>query len=301
MEKGQCWMWKKRKYSMASYDDSWEEQAFAEDAAGAMGGSIWPPRSYTCSFCRREFRSAQALGGHMNVHRRDRARLKQPSSSANEILYPNLETPHQNPLQNPFKSNLGYLHPRSACELAYNNTNPNFDPSLPASSPPSPSKALAPIFNKNRSEESLIQPYAPSILQRHHTASPVYSSRSWSNLAEEKNLHKFDIDEPEPINEKLSRIAESECWSKVDNDETDDVAVSLNLVVRRAFPPVEFETKKEEPISCKRRRTDASSVPFFPKSSSIDRNHLQSKMFDFIPSSIEELDLELRLGHSPKV
>lgn len=34
----------------------------------------WPPRSYSCTFCRREFRSAQALGGHMNVHRRERAR-----------------------------------------------------------------------------------------------------------------------------------------------------------------------------------------------------------------------------------
>ncbi|GER25508.1 zinc-finger protein 10 [Striga asiatica] len=39
-------------------------------------GFSWPPRSYTCSFCKREFRSAQALGGHMNVHRRDRARLR---------------------------------------------------------------------------------------------------------------------------------------------------------------------------------------------------------------------------------
>ncbi|XP_048539106.1 transcriptional regulator SUPERMAN-like [Triticum urartu] len=39
----------------------------------------WPPRSYTCSFCKREFRSAQALGGHMNVHRRDRARLRHGS------------------------------------------------------------------------------------------------------------------------------------------------------------------------------------------------------------------------------
>lgn len=36
-----------------------------------------PPSSYTCGYCRREFRSAQALGGHMNVHRRDRARLRQ--------------------------------------------------------------------------------------------------------------------------------------------------------------------------------------------------------------------------------
>ncbi|KAL5081523.1 hypothetical protein RYX36_009944 [Vicia faba] len=39
----------------------------------------WPPRSYTCSFCRKEFKSAQALGGHMNVHRRDRARLRESS------------------------------------------------------------------------------------------------------------------------------------------------------------------------------------------------------------------------------
>ncbi|KAL0926995.1 hypothetical protein M5K25_003255 [Dendrobium thyrsiflorum] len=59
---------------------SWEEKAFAEDSAGILGGGcIWPPRSYPCSFCGRDFRSAQALGGHMNVHRRDRARLKQSS------------------------------------------------------------------------------------------------------------------------------------------------------------------------------------------------------------------------------
>ncbi|XP_057757450.1 probable transcriptional regulator RABBIT EARS [Arachis stenosperma] len=92
---GQClMMWTKRKYSnnlvttmpttnnTLDIEESWEEQAFAKDAAGY----IWPPRSYSCSFCRREFRSAQALGGHMNVHRRDRARLKQqqqPSSPIN--------------------------------------------------------------------------------------------------------------------------------------------------------------------------------------------------------------------------
>ncbi|KAL5215076.1 hypothetical protein ABZP36_004228 [Zizania latifolia] len=44
-------------------------------------GFSWPPQrsssSYTCGYCRREFRSAQALGGHMNVHRRERARLRQ--------------------------------------------------------------------------------------------------------------------------------------------------------------------------------------------------------------------------------
>ncbi|KAL1368439.1 hypothetical protein HN51_022590 [Arachis hypogaea] len=34
-------------------------------------------KSYTCVFCKRGFSNAQALGGHMNIHRRDRARLRQ--------------------------------------------------------------------------------------------------------------------------------------------------------------------------------------------------------------------------------
>ncbi|KAF8702261.1 hypothetical protein HU200_033027 [Digitaria exilis] len=45
-------------------------------------GGAWPPRSYTCAFCRREFRSAQALGGHMNVHRRDRAKMRHGGGGA---------------------------------------------------------------------------------------------------------------------------------------------------------------------------------------------------------------------------
>ncbi|KAH7291831.1 hypothetical protein KP509_29G037400 [Ceratopteris richardii] len=67
--------------SISSPDNSsisWETRAFAEDASSLAAG-IWPPRAYPCSFCRREFRSAQALGGHMNVHRRDRARLRHSS------------------------------------------------------------------------------------------------------------------------------------------------------------------------------------------------------------------------------
>lgn len=54
--------------------ESWEVRAFAEDASSSRQ---WPPRSYSCSFCQREFRTAQALGGHMNVHRRERAHANQ--------------------------------------------------------------------------------------------------------------------------------------------------------------------------------------------------------------------------------
>lgn len=65
-------------------EDTWElARAFAEDTRSIMGTN-WPPRSYTCTFCRREFRSAQALGGHMNVHRRDRARLHHQSATVQD-------------------------------------------------------------------------------------------------------------------------------------------------------------------------------------------------------------------------
>ncbi|XP_039173824.1 transcriptional regulator SUPERMAN-like [Eucalyptus grandis] len=36
-----------------------------------------PVKSYTCAFCKRGFSNAQALGGHMNIHRRDRAKLRE--------------------------------------------------------------------------------------------------------------------------------------------------------------------------------------------------------------------------------
>ncbi|CAD6252585.1 unnamed protein product [Miscanthus lutarioriparius] len=78
-----------------SSEPSWEEQAFARDAAAHLGGCVWPPRSYSCTFCQREFRSAQALGGHMNVHRRDRALLRQGGSSSPEDVHaPNDDQSH---------------------------------------------------------------------------------------------------------------------------------------------------------------------------------------------------------------
>ncbi|KAK3414879.1 hypothetical protein EUGRSUZ_H00184 [Eucalyptus grandis] len=39
-------------------------------------------RSYECTFCKRGFTNAQALGGHMNIHRKDRAKGKQAPSAA---------------------------------------------------------------------------------------------------------------------------------------------------------------------------------------------------------------------------
>ncbi|KAK4425533.1 Transcriptional regulator TAC1 [Sesamum alatum] len=66
-------------------------------------------RSYECTFCKRGFTNAQALGGHMNIHRKDKAKAKQknldhqePSNFHNikhNENYPNLryfpQTDHQ--------------------------------------------------------------------------------------------------------------------------------------------------------------------------------------------------------------
>ncbi|XP_047306884.1 transcriptional regulator TAC1-like [Impatiens glandulifera] len=34
-------------------------------------------KPYRCSFCKRGFPNAQALGGHMNIHRKERAKLRE--------------------------------------------------------------------------------------------------------------------------------------------------------------------------------------------------------------------------------
>ncbi|KAK7270321.1 hypothetical protein RIF29_23380 [Crotalaria pallida] len=81
----------------------------------------WPARNYGCSFCKREFRSAQALGGHMNVHRRDRARLRSslPSSTTSSSSWVlSDECPKPNP--NPSSSSSS---PLSHDELLNNNNN----------------------------------------------------------------------------------------------------------------------------------------------------------------------------------
>ncbi|RHN59085.1 putative transcription factor C2H2 family [Medicago truncatula] len=310
MEQDQCWIQTKRKYSMSNsnlassltnpssscYGDSWEEQAFAEDAAaGSLGGCIWPPRSYSCSFCRREFRSAQALGGHMNVHRKDRARLKQQPQN-DQILYHNhhhhhhheleIATHHvQNPLiQNVYNNNLFPNSP--SCGLVYNKTNPNSHLDHFVSSTSSPSSASKALFG----DETLI--------------SPFNSSESWLNLPGNDILcsTKFQL-AVDNFDQKVSKgIIDARFRDKGGNDDESDVAMSLNLVLCRTHPLVEFESTKEEDFNCKKRKIDSSSNQLFSNSSTFDKQqNMQAKMFEFNPNSIEEVDLELRLGTRSKV
>ncbi|CAK7342814.1 unnamed protein product [Dovyalis caffra] len=292
MEQARYWMLTKRKHNLnshlpastnPSFDDSWEEQAFAEDAAGPLGGCIWPPRSYSCSFCRREFRSAQALGGHMNVHRRDRARLKQSPSPHNEIL------PHenQNPpshLQNPYTS-FGFQYPSQLCSLVYS-PNPNSDPGLIAS----PTSSSRPTQETCR-EKDFFPPFSSFIVEEQQKRPPRSSSPPLTKLATERCYHISDLSTE---GEKNSRKIQSGCRAKVDYDKT-DLSASLNLVIRRTR--LSISDSEEEPTSCKKRRIDKSSLPFFLKSNSVDK----SEVFEINPCTVEELDLELRLGDRPKV
>lgn len=71
----------------------------------------WPARNYACSFCKREFRSAQALGGHMNVHRRDRARLRSSLSSWVSDQCPKPNNPATTTNYKPNNNNPTFLSP----------------------------------------------------------------------------------------------------------------------------------------------------------------------------------------------
>ncbi|KNA08853.1 hypothetical protein SOVF_158970, partial [Spinacia oleracea] len=52
-----------------------------QEAAAVLYSDEYYVRSYTCNFCKKGFSNAQALGGHMNIHRRDRAKLRDELST----------------------------------------------------------------------------------------------------------------------------------------------------------------------------------------------------------------------------
>nr|ACX94173.1 ramosa1 C2H2 zinc-finger transcription factor [Zea mays subsp. parviglumis] len=79
-----------------------QQQSPCSDNLSLSAASSWlPPQvirssssssSYTCGYCKKEFRSAQGLGGHMNIHRLDRARLIHQQYTSHRIA-----APHPNP------------------------------------------------------------------------------------------------------------------------------------------------------------------------------------------------------------
>ncbi|XP_008801652.1 zinc finger protein 10 [Phoenix dactylifera] len=281
MEKTRYWMWSRRKLSErplssqippasvgSSYSESWEEQAFAEDSAGHLGGCIWPPRSYSCSFCRREFRSAQALGGHMNVHRRDRARLKQSSSPTSEAL--ENSDHHLNPCSVPLKRT---QYPTQLGPLVFN-SNPKPNPNCGVvESPLSPSKVSAASTQENLSAHTLISPSYSSCVIRENLKESLFSTTR--SLKTSIPDGPFTIPELKIGRENL-RLREAGCQARRDPDD-----------------------EEEEAITIKRRRIDSTS--FFVRRSPDDWQQDQAEVLKFSPGPVEELDLELRLGDPPKV
>ncbi|KAF0913770.1 hypothetical protein E2562_024635 [Oryza meyeriana var. granulata] len=73
-----------------------EDDAAAVTTSPAAAASARP--YYECVFCKRGFTTAQALGGHMNIHRRHRDRANKPSGRRDTpTVYRDVECYNQHP------------------------------------------------------------------------------------------------------------------------------------------------------------------------------------------------------------
>ncbi|KAK3148368.1 hypothetical protein QOZ80_3BG0294150 [Eleusine coracana subsp. coracana] len=73
--------------------------ATGEEAAGGSSSQSQP--YHECPFCKHGFTTGQALGGHMNVHRRDRAASRRPARDAPAADTASAAAYHQYPLPPP--------------------------------------------------------------------------------------------------------------------------------------------------------------------------------------------------------
>lgn len=287
-------------------ESSWEELAFAEDDAA---GSLWPPRSYTCSFCRREFKSAQALGGHMNVHRRDRARLKQADD---QYLFPKYPSSPEYPSH---KDN-DNIHETSSYTLVFN-SKPNYfktqhscviDLSSSSSLPYlTPSRVSSGSPGKQKTSSSSPPSF---VVEPSKNSKKIPSSSPWSfpsTFVEQKrcDLYEIPATEGEKKRKTESDVPKIGHKAKISLGNTTDLSVSMNLVIHQSFPITAHGSDEEigrGDIRKRRRRRHESpsqqSVLISSlscKSDIITRNEESKHKGD----RLEDLDLELRLGIDP--
>ncbi|XP_076917118.1 transcriptional regulator TAC1-like [Bidens hawaiensis] len=88
-------------------------------------------RSYECTFCKRGFTNAQALGGHMNIHRKDKAKAKKHntgSTKPNKDHHSTVSSKSFNLIPNEEAQNHGSLFRFSTHNHGYQfmPSNPNF-------------------------------------------------------------------------------------------------------------------------------------------------------------------------------
>ena len=286
MEESQHLMWMKRKQVLKAHlqaplfgdgnsYSSWEERAFAEDAARILGGSTWPPRSYSCTFCKREFRSAQALGGHMNVHRRDRARLKQNLSPHNEAL------DHHHKNDQYCKSLLGIdqfsseISPQLDCCL-----------NIPYSS------TVATMITTGKHSSSRLSSLSTGENGGQHALTPYSSSIIWGQKMGSPNSEPQEV-----INAREDNFKDLGCNDSVETG----LSVGLSSMFGQKSPTV--PCGDEAIIGCKKLKATISSLPVCLKPCSKDR-HMAFQSAEVVLGlnpGMEDLDLELRLGKPQKV
>ncbi|EOA29373.1 hypothetical protein CARUB_v10025660mg [Capsella rubella] len=310
MEKpGDFWIPKKSNKESSS----WEELAFAEDDAA---GSLWPPRSYTCSFCRREFRSAQALGGHMNVHRRDRARLKQADDD--QYLF---SKPSSSP-EYPSHNDSDDIRETSCYTLVFN-SKPNYfkktqhscviDLSSSSSSSPSlPYLTPSSRVSSGLPEKQNTFSSSPSFLvEPSNNSSYIPSSSPWSSpstFVDHKRCDLYAIpgmegDKKRKIENDVPKIGHKAKLS-LGNSCTTDLSVSMNLVIHQSFPITAHDSDEElerGDIRKRRRRHESPSQPSIFISSLSCKSDIITRKEEIKHKGdcFEDLDLELRLGTDP--
>ncbi|XP_048140282.1 zinc finger protein 10-like [Rhodamnia argentea] len=265
--------------------DSWEEKAFAEDF-----GCVWPPRSYSCSFCNREFRSAQALGGHMNVHRRDRARLKQ-SALRNQSD----EIPSQNSNAGLPCTLLPYqLQSDVSCLDQENDLNSKPSNYFTQSLSSRVLRLSSSDKKLTRTEELAYSPYYSVFVKE---GRKPFGNGSLLNPATVKVRCSSDKNWLEV--QKSLRGDKHECLDGSSSVTDLSVGLSSNLGRR---PPATGSCS-DEAINIKRPKTTESSWLTVPDPCSSTGGYtLKSDVqIGLKISSMEELDLELRLGDPPKV
>lgn len=63
-------------------DLNYPEECYSKSSCEETNDDMGIGRSYECIFCKRGFTTAQALGGHMNIHRKERANKTKASFSS---------------------------------------------------------------------------------------------------------------------------------------------------------------------------------------------------------------------------
>ncbi|KAK3140379.1 hypothetical protein QOZ80_5AG0400110 [Eleusine coracana subsp. coracana] len=249
----------------ASYYESWEERAFAEDSAGHLGGCIWPPRSYSCSFCSREFRSAQALGGHMNVHRRDRARLKLAGVADDGGSDSQIVSPRQSYMIQPCPPQVASLQHAYIANPNASSADTNPDPLCSVLAHPPGSLVQAST--------------ARNVWGNQVVSAPLASLSAWVTSGKKEMIGdaaQSALNHPRPV----ARM----CYNQ-------ELHVGSGGKRRR----IDLETSPLILCSYSRKRQQDGEGRG-------QDNPNDPKVLKLCPSSpVEELDLELRLGEAPKV